>query len=224
MSSTKTITTYKFEELSERAKEKVRSWWIAIDDVTSSNLHQMFIQRLFEAGYPTNDVQFSLGHCQGDGVAFYTSDRPVNLKDGVWDLRDVTYSQGHVDPGKLWRRIARKLSTADRETFRALKREYSADLNFSVNINKNSYGHVYSHARTMEVEVYIDGCRYVPPNVWDHAGVLASAIEDAITEDIRALSAELEQEGYDEIEYQRSDEALIEALSEHDFDEQGRSV
>ena len=224
MSSTKTITTYKFEELSERAKEKVRSWWIAIDDVTSSNLHQMFIQRLFEAGYPTNDVQFSLGYCQGDGVAFYTSDRPVNLKDGVWDLLDVTYSQGHVDPGKLWRRIARKLSTYDREVFRGLKRRHSSHLSFAVNITKNSYGHTYSHARTMEVGVYIEGCNYVTREVWESAGYIANVIEDAITEDIRALSAELEQEGYDEIEYQRSDEALIEALSEHDFDEQGRSV
>ena len=37
----------------------------------SELLNKHFAAELAALGYPTEDVRYSLGYCQGDGVAFY---------------------------------------------------------------------------------------------------------------------------------------------------------
>lgn len=68
------ITVYRFNELSEKAQKRAiadehkahqEDGWI--NEAVEERLHNI----LEERGLPTGDVRWSLGHSQGDGVAFY---------------------------------------------------------------------------------------------------------------------------------------------------------
>ncbi|HYX21705.1 MAG TPA: hypothetical protein VFA98_12745 [Thermoanaerobaculia bacterium] len=64
--------TYKFEELSPRAKkraiEKFQEW--AHNDIDTKQLTDTFKERLEEVGLPSHNISWSLGYTQGDGVSF----------------------------------------------------------------------------------------------------------------------------------------------------------
>lgn len=66
------VMVYKFEELvddaRERALEKVGGWNAEWEN---ENMKYMFEQYLEERGLPAEKIEWSLGHSQGDGVAFY---------------------------------------------------------------------------------------------------------------------------------------------------------
>jgi hypothetical protein len=82
MPNSLTIQVFTFEELSEegppspfsgmsprdRAREIIGP---VIQGWANEDLQNEFAERLSEYGFPTNDVEWSLGYCQGDGVAFY---------------------------------------------------------------------------------------------------------------------------------------------------------
>jgi hypothetical protein len=67
------ITIYKFNELSESAKETARNWWKESMDIEFEQITESIQLKLEELGLPTEDVQWRLSCCQGDGVAFYGS-------------------------------------------------------------------------------------------------------------------------------------------------------
>lgn len=64
----------KFEELSEKAKkhvleDEVKAQWE--DGLLNESINDLFHVRLTELGFPNDDVRWSLGNSQGDGMAFY---------------------------------------------------------------------------------------------------------------------------------------------------------
>lgn len=65
------FNVYKYSELSEKAKEKVRNWYVN-DPVRSEELTDMINQDL-ENLFPNSElkVEWSLSSCQGDGVNVY---------------------------------------------------------------------------------------------------------------------------------------------------------
>lgn len=67
-----TITTYAFNELSDKAKKKAVA---ILQQSESENLPTEFItevlaEKLEDTGYPSDKIAWSLSCCQGDGVAF----------------------------------------------------------------------------------------------------------------------------------------------------------
>lgn len=80
----KTIETqvFEFDELTDTAKEKAREWFRNVNQTffETSVITESFEEQLSELGYPTNDIQWSLNHCQGDGVAFYGAINTDGLK------------------------------------------------------------------------------------------------------------------------------------------------
>ncbi len=70
---TQTVELFNITELDEKAQEKAVDYLREMDyfGVESSHLTDQFKERLEEYGLPTETVEWSLGHCQGDGVAFY---------------------------------------------------------------------------------------------------------------------------------------------------------
>jgi len=68
------ITIYNIDELKEKAKkhaiDKIRDVLRTIDQ-SSEDLKEYFTQELTERGYPVENINWSLGYCQGDGMAFY---------------------------------------------------------------------------------------------------------------------------------------------------------
>ena len=66
----KKINIYQFEELTEKAQEKVKDWYLEGQDAeTLSEILEEELSMLF----PNSQlkVQYSLGYCQGDGVNIY---------------------------------------------------------------------------------------------------------------------------------------------------------
>ncbi len=69
---TTTTTIYTFDELEDSAKERAREivgTWNT--EWENDCLPDMFAEYLEEQGFPTDKIGYSLGHSQGDGVAFY---------------------------------------------------------------------------------------------------------------------------------------------------------
>ena len=65
------IKIYKFEELSDKAKEKVRQSFV--QDEIYNELFAEDTREILKTDYPDSDldIQYSLGYCQGDGFNIY---------------------------------------------------------------------------------------------------------------------------------------------------------
>jgi hypothetical protein len=88
-----TVQLFSIEELSEEAQEKAIDKLRELDyfGIDSREIEEDFKQTLEERGLPTDNIEFSLGYSQGDGVAFYGDiDVEKILKDiGEWDEWEV---------------------------------------------------------------------------------------------------------------------------------------
>lgn len=86
---THTVELFSITELDEKAQEKAVDYLRDLDyfGAETDDIESMFKERLEEYGLPTEQVEFSLGHRQGDGVAFYGDiDVEKLLKNiGEWD-------------------------------------------------------------------------------------------------------------------------------------------
>lgn len=126
MPETIEITAYSIDELEGKAREKALDWARYAgfnNDMIIEDTRELFRQRLEELGYPTDQIEWSLGHCQGDGMAFY----------------------GHVDVDK-W------LTAHKRRTYyRKLRDPKTGDLDVEIEISRNSFGYHYAHFNTMSV-------------------------------------------------------------------------
>jgi hypothetical protein len=190
---------YYFEELNEEAKKKAiedfrrRGTWKQWDN---ENLSKYFKERLREYGF-YNDVQieFSLGYCQGDGVAFYGE---------IYFSKWLKNHQDHF-------------------TKKELKRLEWLNNVFGIEVSttRNSYGYHYSHYNTMDIEVTCD--RYIDLRDGDLLDEVLNKVEELLEDEVVELSCDLERIGYEEIEYKNSDEYIIESIiaNEYEFTEDG---
>lgn len=200
MPITVSLTLYHYHELEPAAKQKAKDWWIGCwDDSDNDQVTELFRQELEEAGYPTDDINWSLSYCQGDGMAFYT-----NSKDGG-NLR------------RVWlRRISRGWSREDRRTLYRLLQAYDFTDCVWMKITRTSYGHRYSHYNTMVVDIEHEGFAGTPDD-WD----LLTSFKDKLTEDIqadvRSMSQSLALKGYKEIEHMQSEESVASAMEANNY-------
>lgn len=190
---------YYFEELSEQAKKKAiedfrrRGTWEQWDN---DDLSEYFKERLMEYGfYDDVQIEFSLGYCQGDGVAFY----------------------GEID-FSIWLK-----NHQDHFTKKELKRLEWLNYEFGIGLSttRNSYGYHYSHYNTMDINVACDG--YIGLRDSDLLDEVLNEVEELLKDEVVELSREFERIGYEEIEYKNSDEYIIESIivNEYEFMEDG---
>jgi len=164
MPITKTYELFKFDELSDRAKERARDWYRESDryffdaenfgkDVLTEHAEYHFRLRTSE---PCN---FSLNYCQGDGVSW----------NGVIDL-DFLRENGDTSPEHL-------KQAADLAHIRCLLADLEA-LDYSVwaKIRRNEVR--YSHEYTMALDVEVEG----GPDYGDW-----SSLRKAFTESMRRV-------------------------------------
>lgn len=149
-------------------------------------LTEDFKTQLAERGFPETKVFWSLGYCQGDGVAFYGSVYPQDLKE--------------KDPQ------ARKLIEV---------LEKSGD-NFNISISGENNHYHHWNSMTVEVEFESDEDEDLPPRLRIARPVLREQFEEYLAEKVMEISRELEKCGYAEIEYRTSESAIREDLSERD--------
>lgn len=156
---------YKFDELSDKAKEKARDWYREADDLPmlsdylDSQLEEALAHNKITADKPPK-ISYSLGYCQGDGAMF----------------------EGVVHWGKFTAKI------------------------------KHS-GHYY-HYNSKEIDLTVT-----------ENGEEAEEVEYAAFNELYiSICRELEREGYNYIEEERSAERVDENIiaNDYEFDEDGR--
>jgi hypothetical protein len=203
MPRNETIQIFKFSELSDEAKKVARQWWIDGDRDDSSQLSELFITDL-ESHYmfPMERVYFSLGSCQGDGVAF---EGAIPFDELL--LPDKEYG----DTSLLSHRV--KI----REMIERLK---ALDIELS---GKVTHKGRYYHWNSMNVS--IDGTRNtnIIDDLTDAEYKLVNDLEEAIAEYIKDLSRKLEKDGYADIEARQEDDYVDDCLvaNEYEFTEDG---
>lgn len=203
------ITIYKFEELNDKAKQNaINKYRESMDwQIESGFITEKFVEKLSDMGYPTDDLEWRLNYSQGDGVAFY----------------------GEVDIDKVIDRLEREGYDLNYNLYRAIKNK---NLTIIARIYRNSFGYRYSHYNTMDVEIdgdsaetmmeYLYGdCECI--DKYDEICDFILDLRNCICSDIKVVSKQLEKEGYNDIEYYSSDEAITETLiaNEYEFTEDG---
>lgn len=206
------VNLYKFEELSDEAKQNaIKHYRESMDwQIISESITEKFTEKLSAIGYPTDDLEWSLSYSQGDGVAFY----------------------GEVDMDKVINRLEHKGYDLNYDLYRAINNK---GLTITARIYRNSFGYHYSHYNTMEVEVDGDSIEVMVEYLYgdldeneyidkhDEIYDFLLKLKGCIHNDIKDVSKELEKEGYSDIEYYSSDEAIAEILiaNEYKFTEDG---
>lgn len=189
---------YEYDELSDEAKEKARDWMRQTNSelgFAAEQIKENCEQVLTMFGYPTDDLGFSLGYCQGDGVAFYGSVDIEALanREVSEHYHDITGEVDHV-----------------KETAAAIM-QYDGE---SPNIRIYNVSSHYHHWNTMKID-FVDDCD-VDFIQQERIKKLAALL----AEEIKAVSHQLEKEGYGIIE---DEDGLIEDIraNEYTFTENG---
>lgn len=208
------INLYKFEELNDKAKQNaINKYRESMDwQIESEFITEKFAEKLSDMGYPTDDLEWRLSYSQGDGVAFY----------------------GEVDIDKVMKRLENEGYDLNYDLYRAIDSE---NLTIIARIYRNSFGYRYSHYNTMKVEIDGDSIETIMEYLYDDLDSDTDEyvdkyneiynflldLRDCIHNDIKCVSKQLEKEGYNDIEYYSSDEAITETLiaNECEFTEDG---
>lgn len=196
---------YKFEELSEDVQKKLiekeqefnyDAEWIC------KELTEEFSYRLGKAYYPNDKIEWRLGYCQGDGVAFY----------------------GYIDRDNI-RNLIKKVmpkSSPERKKLLALSKDFLYNLVDFVEIQRNDWGYHYSHYNTMKLSYDL-----TVTTISETTDKYFSWFDEFIKyllKDIKDTSRELERFGYEYLEGFQSEEYARECLENTDteYDEYGR--
>lgn len=194
------LTLYQYHELDDKAKEKAKQWWLGCWDENDNNqITEIFEYELGEAGYPVEDIGWSLNYSQGDGMAFYTGKDDANLK-------------------RIWlRRISRGWPRADRKELYRLVKTYELDL--KLEITRNCFGHRYSHYNTMSVSLYEYSQSYegLPADDVKTIVEFTERLEKDIAADVRSLSQALTLKGYAAMQEMQSEEAVASAMEANEY-------
>lgn len=152
------------------------------------------------------DLRYSLGHNQGDGVAFYG-------RIDVWKFLDYFATTEDQDDYISEERANEAQGLIDR-----LKQHFDPEtFSLVANVTPNSYGHHYSHSNTMAFD-----WEYGPED--EQHAKLAEEVLDFVSEVCRHVSKVKEKGGYEEIDYHFADEQIEERAQEAEieFHEDGR--
>ena len=165
------------------------------EDLCCEHITELFREHLSEHGFPDMELSWSLSYCQGDGVAF----------KGPIDMDELAKHEPYIVE-QLARGVLLGINPDDWE--------WSGKI--------EQHGH-YSHWNSMDVELE---WALMWEEETEHAKSLTEicrAIRAHIAERCKQLSREMEKMGYDEIEYQTSEEHAIETIEDNDwrFDRDG---
>lgn len=213
-----------YDELNAEAQERARISYRMADSgaIEGEFIDEVFKDSLAEKGLPNGDVEYSLSYSQGDGVAFYGR---VETSQKLLDKLDLT------DDSRMF-------------IEQAQARGWTVD----ADIVRNQWATHYAHWNTMDVELDVDHAEDVAEDLFsddlsefedggdDYADALAQftdLIEQAynelgisLSDYIKEVSCELEEDGYLLCDYYESDEYIAETLEANDYvyNEEGEQV
>ena len=222
---TEMVKIYQLEELSKEAKERAIEWYRDIIDrdfsFESEMITEDFQYELQKLYYPSDNVEWSLSYCQGDGVAFY----------------------GHINKDDLYKIVERNRESLSDTHYELYEKIYNDGLYIEADIVRNSFGYHYSHYNAMNVELDGDCIETITESLFDdeekldemydeeisdyndefyelyrEVEDLIDSIEEIISQEIKVISKELENKGYEEIEYYTSDESIQEEIIANEYE------
>lgn len=207
----RTITTsynvYKYNELSEEAKEKVKEWYLRGQEtyIFTENCEQD-LRNLF--GENELEVQYSLNYCQGDGLNIY----------GTIHARDIINCLEKHNGGTQLEDYEDVLTAEEKKTILRYAEEIDDLIELPYN-NRYCYSLAY---RISFAEDWEEELEYYSENV---DGTLIKKFEMMVQEIFTTLCKGYEVQGY-EYFYEISDEDLEEIceVNEWEFLENGRVV
>ncbi|MCP4897842.1 MAG: hypothetical protein GY906_12790 [bacterium] len=189
------VPFYLYDELSDKAKEAARQWWIEGCESRDQLDPEWFTESCREAlaqdfGLVCHDefkLCWSLSSCQGDGVAF----------DGVVDFDELLKHNA-----ALAERMARAFDNLPVE--------------FDVYLKLDNSGR-YCHWNSMQVEVQVE-CEWAMDS-WsaEDFNDIEHDIREAVKELIANASRKFEREGYEAIEHNQSDEVVGETIEANEY-------
>lgn len=204
-------TVFAYSELTGRAKERARDWWLSCRGPSDFDFVVEDLERVCGAlgvelktmpiklyGGGTRQepcVYWSLSYSQGDGASF--EGRYSYAKGSAKALR------AYAGTDTVLYGIADRLADIQRRNFYGIE----------ARVVQGRYGSHYVHSNTMHADVF------------DRTGNEArDDIASAVQDEMRALADWFFQRLRAEDEYQRSEEAISEVMeaNEYRFDEQGR--
>ncbi|GJA78130.1 NgrC [Aeromonas hydrophila] len=179
-------------------------------------IKQHFQNELVKHGYPTDlTIEYSLGYCQGDGMACYG-------RLGVDDVqalmkRLLGTGQGSTD---AVRRVKNLMAQRDIDHMINVLRDYG---NCDLSITRNSHGHHYSHWNCMNIDDNVDftgvfpdeetmlgtGIEGVNPEMLERWQGIWDRFIEALQDDVKSLSKRLEADGYKLIEATPYEETVV---------------
>ena len=148
-------------------------------------LSEDFKIQLAERGFPDVKVFWSLGYCQGDGVAFYGSVYPEDLKEK--DEEAAKFIEALEKAGDV--------------------------LSVAITGENNHYHHWNSMTVEVEFESETDDDD-LPARLKIARPALRENLEEHLAEKVKEISRELEKSGYAEIEYRYDEETIRNDLIE----------
>ncbi len=157
-------------------------------------LTEDFKMQLAEYGFEETEVYWSLGYCQGDGVAFYGRVHPESLKE----------------KDRSAKRLIGTLETAGDELY------------IEITGANGHYHHWNSMTIEIECSNEIDD-EDLPARLKIARPELRENLEAYLAEKVKEISRELEKSGYAEIEYRYDEETIRNDLTmrEHLYEKDG---
>ncbi len=180
-----------FSELGREAQEfavsQERSSPDRFDWDDAEFLTEDFKTQLAEFGFEETEVYWSLGYCQGDGVAFYGRVHPESLKE----------------KDRKAKRLIAALEAAGDELYIEIA-------------GKNShYHHWNSMTVEIEFENEIDD-EDLPARLKIARPALREDLEEYLADKVKGISRQLEKSGYAEIEYRYDENTIRDELLERE--------
>jgi hypothetical protein len=150
-------------------------------------LTEDFKTQLAEYGFEETEVYWSLGYCQGDGVAFY---------------------------GRVY---AESLKEKDQTAKRLIDALHTAGDSLYIEITGANGHYHHWNSMTVEIEFESETeDEDLPVRLKIARPVLREELEEYLAERVKEISCELEKSGYAEIEYAHDENAIREELLERE--------
>ncbi len=193
----KEIKTYKYDELSDEAKEKAREWFRGryIDDCHWwEQVYENWIIDLEEMGFIEPDIRFSGFSLQGDGASFTCDD--IDLEK--W----LKYNK----LSNKYRLIFVNVEECSGEIKRDAPYRYVHELSTSVYLQMDSY--LDDIKKEKRIEIQLD------------------EVEKLIKENVIEVSKKIYKELEKKWDYLNSDEQVVEGIKsgEYDFTKDGEDI
>lgn len=211
MSRTIETEIYKFDELSDQAKEKAREWWRDCQ-AGDSDWHDFIFEdavqcaKILGIEIATHSVKLMGGGTRQDPTIYFS---------GFWSQGDGACFEGYYSYAKNAPKLIRKHAPQDAELHRIADCLFTIQqqAGYGLTASMKHRGH-YNHSGCMTVDV-------------EHArGWNVELWEDSLTQLMRDFADWIYNQLQKEYEYQNADEQVDDAIraNEYEFESDGRIV